>query len=252
MVTLAAGLENVEFKLYNDVPYLDHSCWPTHLNIKRQFLDAILNSSAQSSLVRFLWYAEFEVNFEICLYQSQLIDMNGSLTDSLSLGGTSLVLNQEPASRKTSMSEMAQTTVSAAARAPARSRKSRILANNVSFNNEDSATSSTNNLSDYSSEYSTSTAQAAISSTAPSDARFYLPTRHSKSIGEKRNKIKNKSSSKHSSKSKLNFHFQLWVSNRSEQIEVTKTKKEENRGRKLTKRVATPTTTSIGLNRTAS
>jgi len=65
-VTLVAGLENVQFKLQNvtndylifavycvylielifkDVPYLDHSCWPTHLNIKRHVVDAILNSS---------------------------------------------------------------------------------------------------------------------------------------------------------------------------------------------------------------
>lgn len=48
LFTLVAGLENVEFKLQNDVPYLDHSCWPTHLTMKRQVVDVIMNSSPQS------------------------------------------------------------------------------------------------------------------------------------------------------------------------------------------------------------
>jgi hypothetical protein len=52
LVTLVAGLENVEFRLQNDVPYLDHSCWPPHLNLKRHVVDAILNSSPQT-LVNF-------------------------------------------------------------------------------------------------------------------------------------------------------------------------------------------------------
>lgn len=46
MVTLVAGLENIEFKLHNDVPYLDHSCWPTHLNVKRRIVDSILNGTS--------------------------------------------------------------------------------------------------------------------------------------------------------------------------------------------------------------
>jgi hypothetical protein len=45
LATLIAGLENVQFKLFNDVPYLDHSCWPTHFNMKRQVVDSILNAS---------------------------------------------------------------------------------------------------------------------------------------------------------------------------------------------------------------
>jgi hypothetical protein len=48
LVTLVAGLENVAFKLHNDVPYLDQSCWPTHLNVKRLVLDSILNASPES------------------------------------------------------------------------------------------------------------------------------------------------------------------------------------------------------------
>ena len=48
LVTLVAGLENVEFKLQNDVPYLDHSCWPPHLHLKRNVIDVILNSSPQT------------------------------------------------------------------------------------------------------------------------------------------------------------------------------------------------------------
>jgi pleckstrin family protein M 2 len=51
LVTLVAGLENVEFKLQNDVPYLDHSCWPPHLNLKRHIVDAILNSSPQTLVI---------------------------------------------------------------------------------------------------------------------------------------------------------------------------------------------------------
>lgn len=45
LVTLVSGLENVEFKLYSDVPYLDHTCWPTHFNEKRQVVDKIVNAS---------------------------------------------------------------------------------------------------------------------------------------------------------------------------------------------------------------
>ncbi len=48
LVTLVSGLENVEFKLNNDVPYLDHSCWPTHLTMKRHVVDIILNSTSES------------------------------------------------------------------------------------------------------------------------------------------------------------------------------------------------------------
>lgn len=48
LVTLVSGLENVEFKLFNDVPYLDHSCWPSHLKVKRQVIDQILNSSTHT------------------------------------------------------------------------------------------------------------------------------------------------------------------------------------------------------------
>ncbi|RNA31491.1 pleckstrin homology domain-containing family M member [Brachionus plicatilis] len=44
LVTLVSGLENVEFKLFSDVPYLDHCCWPSHLKLKRQVIDQILNS----------------------------------------------------------------------------------------------------------------------------------------------------------------------------------------------------------------
>ncbi|CAF0978825.1 unnamed protein product [Brachionus calyciflorus] len=44
LITLVSGLENVEFKLFNDVPYLDHSIWPSHLRLKRQVVDQILNS----------------------------------------------------------------------------------------------------------------------------------------------------------------------------------------------------------------
>ena len=53
LVTLVAGLENVSFKLYNDVPYLDNSCWPTHMTIKRQIVDVLLNSSVDSFVNQF-------------------------------------------------------------------------------------------------------------------------------------------------------------------------------------------------------
>lgn len=53
LVTLVAGLENVSFKLYNDVPYLDNSCWPTHMTIKRQIVDVLLNSSVDSFVNHF-------------------------------------------------------------------------------------------------------------------------------------------------------------------------------------------------------
>ena len=62
MVTLVSGLENVEFKLFNDVPYLDHSCWPSHLKLKRQVIDQILNSSTHT-------------------IAQKMVDLNNSLTE---------------------------------------------------------------------------------------------------------------------------------------------------------------------------
>ena len=69
-------------KLLKDVPYLDHSCWPTHLNIKRHVVDAILNSSTpllvkKSILCVLLIFLLLDIKNALFL-KSQFIDLNSS------------------------------------------------------------------------------------------------------------------------------------------------------------------------------
>jgi hypothetical protein len=54
LVTLVSGLENVQFKLFSDVPYLDHSCWPTHLYLKRDLIQQKLNILVKKKYIYFI------------------------------------------------------------------------------------------------------------------------------------------------------------------------------------------------------
>lgn len=121
LVTLMAGLENVEFKLQNDVPYLDHSCWPPHFSLKRQVVDTILKSSPQTL--------------------SQLIDINGSLNDSTLGLSTSFQSHSFPNNKHLETTLQRVKTVGKRV-------NDRRTANNISFDDY-STHSSTNNLSDF-------------------------------------------------------------------------------------------------------